>query len=235
MAVRTKKRAVRTKKAVPMLDELVERLGGVSPDRICMDPPPGKATAADVVLMYERHKRLFELAEGTLVEKVMGAGESSIAMYIGHLLLTYSEQNGDAGMVLGEAGTLKLLKKLVRIPDVSFTYWDKVPGRQVPTEPVPDLVPDLAVEVLSRKNTRREMERKLKEYFLSGVRLVWFVDPRSQTVRVFDSPDESTVLEKGDTLRGGDVLPGFAVPVRRLFAGNPAAPPPQPKPGKKSK
>jgi Uma2 family endonuclease len=215
------------------IDELLDSLGGISPDRVRFDPLPGTATERDVLRLYEDHKRLFELVDGTLVEKVMGSKESFIAMYLGHLLLTYSERNGDLGMVLGEAGTLRLLKKLVRIPDVSFTLWERLPNRKVPSEPIPDLAPDLAVEVLSRKNTKREMERKLKEYFLAGVRLVWFIDPRARTVRAFTSPDESAELAPGDDLDGGEVLPGFRVPVARLFADLADEPlPPAGKPGK---
>jgi Uma2 family endonuclease len=218
------------------IDDLLDSLGGISPDRVRFDPVPGTATERDVLRLYEDHKRLFELVDGTLVEKVMGSKESFIAMYLGHLLLTYSERNGELGMVLGEAGTIRLLKKLVRIPDVSFTLWDRLPNRKVPSEPIPDLAPDLAVEVLSRKNTKREMERKLKEYFLSGVRMVWFVDPGSRTVRVFTSPEEAAVLGPGDHLDGGEVLPGFRVPVARLFAVLPDdAPPPAGKPRKSPK
>src|SRR6185503_2871134 len=107
---------------------------------------------------------------------------SSVAADLIQLLKNYSDSHGRLGMVLGEAGTLKLLQKLVRIPDVSFTRWDRLPGRKVPDDPIPDLAPDLYVEVLSKTNTRLEMERKLKEYFLAGVLLVWFIDPRNRTV-----------------------------------------------------
>src|SRR5262245_60825987 len=207
-----------TEPDIPRIHELVERLGGISLDRICSKPPPGQATEKDVIRLYEKHKRLFELVDGTLVEKVMGTKESSVAMWIGHLLLSHSEAHGGLGMVLGEAGTIKLMKGLVRIPDVSFTSWDKLPGRKVPDEPIPDLTPDLAVEVLSRKNTRAEMERKLKEYFMSGVPLVWFVDPRARHVRVYTSPDDVTVRGTSDTLDGGDVLPGLRIRVAELFA-----------------
>ena len=73
---------------------------------------------------------------------------------------------------------LKLDIDLVRIPDVSFVSWDRVPGRKFPSEPVPPLVPDLAVEVISPSNTPKEMDEKLQEYFEKGVRLVWFVRPK---------------------------------------------------------
>jgi len=217
-----------------MMDELLANLGGVSPHRVRMTPTPGTATERDVLRLYEKHKRLFELVDGTLVEKGMGAGESSIAGDILHWIKTYLEQHDQKGLVLGEAGTLKFLKKLVRIPDVSFTRWDRLPGGKVPAEPIPELAPDLCVEVLSKANTRLEMERKLKEYFLAGVLLVWFVDPKRRNVRVFTSPDNVTELTVSDTLTGGDVLPGFSVPVARLFADLEVAPKAtKPKPKKK--
>jgi Uma2 family endonuclease len=199
------------------VDELLRSLGGVSPDRVRLDPVPGTATEKDVLRLYENDKRLFELVDGTLVEKVMGAKESFIAVQIILLLAEWNTRQGDAGMILAEAGTIKLLKNLVRIPDVSFTYWDHLPNRKVPNEAVPDLAPDLAVEVLSEKNTHAEMARKLKEYFLSGVRLVWFVDPRTRTAKSYTSPDDVNQIAATDALEGGEVLPGLRIPLERLF------------------
>ncbi|MCE9564459.1 MAG: Uma2 family endonuclease [Planctomycetes bacterium] len=207
-----------------LMDDLLIRLGGISPKRVLLKPTPGTATPKDVLRLYENHKRLFELVDGTLVEKGMGFSESSIAADLIQLLKNYSDAHGRLGIVVGEAGTLKLLKKLVRIPDVSFTRRDRLPGGKMPTEPIPDLAPDLCVEVISKANTRLEMERKLKEYFLAGVLLVWFVNPKRRTVRVYTSPDNMTERTVADTLDGGEVLPGFAVPVAELFAELPASP-----------
>ena len=58
---------------------------------------------------------------------------------------------------------------MVRIPDVAFVSWDRLPGGKRPNGPIPHLVPDLVVEMLSKSNTKREMDRKLREYFEAGV------------------------------------------------------------------
>jgi Uma2 family endonuclease len=107
---------------------------------------------------------------------------------------------------------------LVRMPDVAFISWDQLPKRKYPNEPIASLFPDLAVEVLSESNTRGEMKRKLKEYFLSGTQLVWIVDPIQRIVDVYTAPDRFTRLKEGEVLDGGDLLPGFELPLERLFA-----------------
>jgi Uma2 family endonuclease len=85
-------------------------------------------------------------------------------------------------------------------------------------EPIPGLAPDLVVEVLSESNTEGEMARKRREYFTAGVRIVWLIDPEGRTVEVFVSEDQSTVLDEGQTLDGGNVLPGFTLLLGELFA-----------------
>ena len=92
-----------------------------------------------------------------------------------------------------------------------------MPGGQIPKEPVPDLVPNFVIEVLSVGNTYGEMSRKRREYFHAGVELLWMVDHRSRTVTVFRTPLDATVLSEGQTLDGGKVLPGWQVDIAELF------------------
>lgn len=106
----------------------------------------------------------------------------------------------------------------MRLPDVAFVSWDRLPNRRIPDEPVPNVVPDLAVEVLSASNTLGEMARKRGEYFRAGVRLVWEIDPRVRTVRVYTFETAYADLAAADTLDGAPVLPGFALPLAQLFA-----------------
>ncbi len=120
-------------------------------------------------------------------------------------------------MVLGVDGTLRFFPKLVLVPDVLFISWARIPGGKRPSEPIPNLVPDLVVEVLSKGNSKSEMKRKLGEYFAAGVTVVWLVDPKTKTVRVHTAPDQSTLLTENDTLEGGAALPGFQVCVSKFF------------------
>ena len=88
---------------------------------------------------------------------------------------------------------------------------------KTPTVPIPDLAPDLAVEVLSEGNTKPEMSRKIREYFDAGVRLVWLIDPRKCTARIFSTVEKSSLVRADQALDGSAVLPGFVVPLSDLL------------------
>jgi Uma2 family endonuclease len=196
--------------------DLLKRLGGIAPRRLRLRPAPGTATEKDLLDIHRRERRLYELVDGALVEKVMGFPESALAIRLGYLLQSYLEVE-DLGVLAGESGAIRLMKGLVRIPDLSFICWDRLPGREIPAHPILGLAPDLAVEVLSPGNTRGEMARKLREYFLAGVRLVWLVDPRKRRVSVYTAPDQVEHRLEGESLDGADVFPGLDLQVRRIF------------------
>jgi Uma2 family endonuclease len=214
------------------VDDLLARLGNIPGSRVLLSPPPGQATEEDLLKAMARYHRLYELVDGTLVEKAMGFNEAFLGGEILGEIRTFVKRHG-LGVTAGADGTVRLLKGLVRMPDVAFVSYDKLPGRVLPREPIPDLAPDLAVEVLSESNTPGEIQRKLKEYFLAGTRLVWIVDPARRNARVYTSPDDpdATIKENG-SLDGGDVLPGFSLPLAPLFAH---LPPPPKKPRRKKK
>jgi len=195
--------------------ELLEGLGDVSPARVML--AIGAATEADVLEIHRTSKRLVELVDGVLVEKAMGYSESFLAGIVLTLLNQFVLPR-NLGLVTGADGLMRLVPGLVRIPDVAFAAWDRFPERRVPTAPIPDLVPNLAVEVLSLGNTLKEMARKRREYFEAGTDLVWLIDPNPRTVRVYTSPNAFTTLDESATLDGGNVLPGFVLPLRDLFS-----------------
>jgi Uma2 family endonuclease len=182
-----------------------------------MRPFPGSATERDVIDVHDRENRLCELVDGALVEKVMGFDESRIAILLGAYLVNFLDDH-DLGTVLGADGMMRLFPGLVRIPDTAFISWGRFPKRQRRRGEIPLVVPDLVVEVLSAGNTPKEMSRKLDEYFRAGVRLVWYVDPKKRTVRVYTARDTSALLRENQSLDGGDVLPGFSLSIRKWFA-----------------
>jgi Uma2 family endonuclease len=197
--------------------DILSEFGPVPISRVRTNPAPGHATEQDVIDAEVHEDRLFELFDGVLLEKTMGFYESYLASLLGQLLGAFVREH-DLGIVAGEAGMLRLCPGQVRIPDVSYVSWSKLPGRRVPREPIPELVPDLAIEVISKHNTEREMSRKLREYFDAGVRSVWYVYPSTRTIRVFHSALHHDELTASETLHGGDILPGFQMPLAQLFA-----------------
>ena len=199
------------------LADLMERLGNVPLERIRLHPFPGTATVEDVLRLCDREpKRLCELVDGVLVEKVMGHQESRLAFRLGHALQSYLEVH-DLGILSGADGPHQILFDQVRFPDVAYIAYDRIPEGADPSTPVPDWIPTIAVEVLSRSNTKAEMTRKLRDYFEAGVELVWYVDPSDRTVRVYHSPEAVVTLTEADDLDGEQLLPGFRLSIRDWF------------------
>ena len=201
---------------IKTLADLRRRLGGIPLDRIWFHPAPGTAAEKDVVEAEERENRLCELVDGTLVEKAMGFEEARLAARLIYLVNSYLDEN-DLGICVRADGMMRIAPGLVRIPDMSFITWDRLPGRESPREPIPDLAPNLAVEVLSEGNTKSEMARKVREYFEAGVVLVWLIDPKKRTARVFSTVEKSVLLRADQALDGGDVLPGFVIRLSDLL------------------
>lgn len=198
--------------------ELLDRLGGISPDRVRWRPLPGTAVEEDVERFKYQHgrKHLLELVEGTLVEKVMGQYESQLAMILGYYLIDFLTKR-PLGIVVGADAGHRLEFGLVRMPDVAFISKERLAELQGRPAVVP-FAPDLAAEVVSSGNTDAEMNRKLREYFDAGVRRVWCVYPERQEVLVHRGADDVRKLTINDSLDGEDVLPGFTLSIRDWFS-----------------
>jgi Uma2 family endonuclease len=211
------------------LARLARRFGSIPIDRIRLNPKPGSARKEDVLAIHDRENRLCELYDGVLVEKTVGFHEAYLASEIASILRSYIKPR-NLGIVLADGGMIEILADQVRIPDVSFIAWQSLPDRTYPDEPIPAIVPDLAVEILSPSNSVVEMRRKLDEYRESGVKLVWYVDPKTESVRAWNlaaGQTEPTILGRDATLDGVDVLPGFSLSLAELFA-KPEAPAAEP-------
>lgn len=199
------------------LADLLAPLVGVPLDRIRVNPPPGRATVRDVIEIQDREGVLCELVAGVLVEKHVGYSESLLASVIIELLNAFVRSR-NLGHVTGEAGTMQLMPDLVRIPDVAYISWQRLPGGQRPQERMPLLVPNIVVEILSEGNTAVAMAEKRRLYFEAGVDLIWEIDPERRSAAAYRSLTDFEQLGENDRLDGGVVLPGFALPLAEVFA-----------------
>lgn len=161
----------------------------------------------------------WELINGELVAMAPAGGtHGRIEMEIGaplyafvkprHLGLVYSS---DTGFVLSEN------PPVVRMPDVGYVRTERLP---------PDhdngkflrVVPDLVVEVISPSDRMVDVLAKVVVWLEAGVSLVWVVAPVSKTVTVFSGDREPRTLTIDEVLDGDDIVPGFTLPVREIFA-----------------
>lgn len=201
--------------------DVQERVGHVPPDRILLRPVPGTATEADLLDNSVTGGWPVELIDGILVQKACGWGKGVVSARVGFTVAAFDFDH-NLGVVSGGKGPIRLRADLVRMPDVSLIRWDSVDDPEEIENPAGAFLeypPDLAVEVLSPGNTQREMEIKLEEYAKAGVKLVWYVDPERKEVDVYpkgNAKRKKTVGITG-TLDGGDVLPGFTLPVAKIF------------------
>jgi Uma2 family endonuclease len=199
------------------VDELVAHVGDIPGSRIRLKPAPGTATESDLIHACDHENRLCELIDGVLVEKTVGAIESYLNLLLSQFLTQYVRDN-NLGITLGPDGMLRYTKRKIYLPDISFISWSQSPIAEIKKQPIADLHPDLAIEVLSPSNSANEMQKKRNDYFDWGVQLVWELDPTAREMRVYTAPETFTTIDINGTLDGGHVLPGFSLPLQTLFA-----------------
>jgi Uma2 family endonuclease len=163
--------------------------------------------------------KFYEVVDGQIEENPpMGARESILASFLHELLAPFSRSTRLGRVVTETLFLLDRSRRLKRRPDVAFVSakrWSL--KREAPGTESWDVIPDLAVEVISKSNSANAVASKIEEYFQAGVRLVWVIYPATNKIYVYDSPTRVRILELGDELDGGDVIPGFRVPLSTLF------------------
>jgi Uma2 family endonuclease len=159
---------------------------------------------------------LYEVVKGEVTEIApMGVYETWIASVLIQSLV--AERKWGRAVI----ETLFDFTKLVgnkRRPDLAFVSYRRWPReKQVPRTEAWDVVPDLAVEVVSPTNTADDVLTKIFEYFQVGVERVWVVYPTQRQIYVYSSPAELKIVSEKDELTEDELLPGFRLPLRTLF------------------
>ena len=160
----------------------------------------------------------YEVVNGVRVEREpMGAFETVLASWLCYLLNSFAVGR-KLGLAVSEVlFVLNAQQNLKRRPDVAFVSYARWPTPVMAREAAWNVVPDLAVEVVSPSNLAEEIDSKITDYFQAGVRLVWVFYPDSGRVYVYQSPTQVSILERTDTLDGGEVLPGLQLPMAQLY------------------
>jgi Uma2 family endonuclease len=175
-------------------------------------------TAEDLLKLSEADdSKRYELVEGKLIEmSPTGATHGILANEVAFIITAFVRSANLGYVFSAETGfRLSINPDTVRAPDVAFVAKERMTAK---TDGYLDLAPDLAVEVVSPGNTLAEIHEKVIEYFRAGTRLVWALFPKSRAIYVYRAANQITVLGIDDVLEGDDVLPGFKVSVRDIFA-----------------
>ncbi len=159
-----------------------------------------------------------ELIQGVFVSmSPAGHTHGIIALNVSSLLWAFVKQNQLGSVYAAETGfVLSRDPDTVRAPDTAFVRQERLANQ--PATGFFEGAPDLAVEVISPSETVDEVESKMIDYLEAGTALVWLVYPRTQTVTVYRSLTDIEILTSEDTLTGGDLLPGFSVSLKEIFA-----------------
>jgi Uma2 family endonuclease len=170
----------------------------------------------------ETDEALYELVDGQRVEMPpMSIRAVMVASKLGAELNTFVK-----GSNLGQIFPEMLFRIPVtedtsreRRPDIAFVSYKRWPAGS-PEDPDAnawEVVPDLAIEVISPTDRAEEQREKVLEYFRAGVGSVWVVYPKLCLIDVYESPTRVQVLTEADTLQGDPILPGFQLPLAGFF------------------
>lgn len=161
----------------------------------------------------------FDLIRGELITMSPAGGRHGrIALVISGYFYAQGVMNG-----LGEGFTAEASYVLSRgphtvvCPDVSFVRTDRLPPDD-DRDGFMQFAPDIAVEVVSPTDLATNVNAKVAVYLHASARLIWIVDSATRTVIVYSPTDPTRFLDEKDTLDGGDVLPGFSLPLTGVFS-----------------
>ncbi|MFN8529119.1 MAG: Uma2 family endonuclease [Anaerolineae bacterium] len=164
------------------------------------------------ILLHENVNRDWEYIAGEVVEVVSNGRSSDIASRILIRLGAYVLDHDLGFMTTTDGGYMVMGERY--IPDVAFV--SKSRQAESLTVSYNPIAPDLAVEVLSPSNSEQEIRVKTVNYLAAGT-IVWIVDPALKRVEIYQAGERVRLLSIDDTIDGGALLPGFALPVKSIF------------------
>ena len=173
-------------------------------------------TLDEYLALPEEEGWRIELTRGRLVrEPGPGFPHATVQALLVTALTNHARATGAGRIADNGSFILDAEPGTVRVPDIAFVVKDRAPRGY--SAALPRLAPDLVVEILSPSNRAGDVQERLRDYFDAGVRLIWVVDPRRRTAAVYRRGASAELLGPAGILDGGDVLPGFRLPIADLF------------------
>ena len=174
----------------------------------------GTATVEDLLKM-PKDGRKYELVDGEILVSPAGMKHGEDVVKILLIFATYLDSK-PIGKVYPDNVGIWFPSGNLRSPDVFYVRNETLPNGESP-EGFGELVPDLAVEVLSPSDSLTQLGRKIGEFLQCGVPIVWLADPARKTVTMYRSLSEIRQFASEDIITAEPVLPGFSCPVSRFF------------------
>ncbi len=179
----------------------------------------GRLTAEDLLRMPEGECRR-ELIHGEIVEMPLtNALHAGLVTRLARYLEEHVDRHGGGRVLAGDPGFVLNLPydpERVRGPDLAFVSRERLPEGPLPEKFLKG-APDLAVEVVSPSQSAVGVQEKVRDYLLCGARLVWVLIPQTRTTTVYRADGSATLLAEDGSLEGEHVLPGFELPLKKLF------------------
>ena len=155
-----------------------------------------------------------ELVDGKVVKRMPTMFDhDEIAAMISAALRAFVKQNRLGRVAAG--GSFLTENDQIRVPDVAFASAESLEGED--TSSYIQKPPTLAVEIISKNDIYGDVDDKAAEFLRAGSKAVWIVNPRRRTVAVHTPDNTSVTYQIGDTIPGGDILPGFELPISDIF------------------
>jgi len=180
-------------------------------------PTKQRITTAEELFSLPDDGYRYELVRGELRKMApSGSEHGDISADIHGSLHPYVRANNLGRTRIAEPGfILERDPDSVCAPDIAFVRQERIKAIGKTTRFWPE-APDLAIEVISPNDRYSEVNEKIADYLAAGTRMVVVVNPRNRTVNVH-TPDGAITLKLGDTLDGGDVVPGWQMPLSDIF------------------
>ncbi|MGI8467837.1 MAG: Uma2 family endonuclease [Pyrinomonadaceae bacterium] len=183
-----------------------------------LEETQNRLITADELLFMPNAKHGCELARGKLKKYRQGGNlHGIIALQIGRIIGNFVDENNLGIVVAAETGFIIFHNPdTVRAHGAAFIGTEKLAKYGVTEKFFPD-APDLAVEVVSPNDRKKDIAEKVKDYLSAGVGLVWIIYPQNKIVAVHRQNNITDILRETDELDGEDILPNFHCPLEKIL------------------